>query len=209
LAIASRKSRQVILNHVATAAALGPVDLLHRQAYGFGRHSSGGNGATEIMARTASKLKLGYYPLVEQEAKRIRRFLQFAGATSVLDPCAGTGSALRTITDGVEARRYGIELDAHRAAEAKKVLDEVIQGSVFETHSPVESYGLLYLNAPYDHEIGEGKNQRLEQVFLEHTFRWLKPGAVLVMIVPFERVIDCKGVLTPHATVVIPRPAVQ
>jgi hypothetical protein len=150
------------------------------------------------MARTASKLKLGYFPLAEQEAKRIRRFLQFGGAASVLDPCAGTGSALRTITDGVEARRYGIELDAYRAEAAKQVLDEVIQGSVFETHSPVESYGLLYLNAPYDHEIGEGKNQRLEQVFLEHTFRWLKPGGVLVMIVPFERVIDCKGVLTPH-----------
>ena len=97
------------------------------------------------MARTASKLKLGYYPLAEQEAKRIRRFLQFVGAATVLDPCAGTGSALRAITDGAEARRYGSELDAYRAAEAKQVLDEVIQGSVFETHSPVESYSLLYL----------------------------------------------------------------
>jgi len=101
------------------------------------------------VARTASKLKLGYFPLAEQEAKRIRRFLQFRGAASVLDPCAGTGSALRTITDGVEARRYGIEIDAYRAAEAKQVLDEVIQGSVFETHSAVESYGLLYLKLPY------------------------------------------------------------
>jgi hypothetical protein len=63
---------------------------------------------------------------------RIRRFLQFAAAASVLDPCAGTGAALRTITDGAEARRYGIELDTYRAAEAKKILDEVIHGSVFE-----------------------------------------------------------------------------
>ena len=59
---------------------------------------------------------------------------------------------------------------------------------MFETHSPVESYSMLSLNPPYDHEIGEGKNQRLEQVFLEHTFRWLKPGGVLGMIVPFDRV---------------------
>jgi tRNA1(Val) A37 N6-methylase TrmN6 len=150
------------------------------------------------LARNASKLKLSYYPLAEREGMRIRRFLQFAGAASVLDPCAGTGAALRTITDGAEARRYGIELDAYRAAEAKKILDEVIHGSVFETHSPVESYTMLYLNPPYDHEIGEGKNQRLEQVFLEHTFRWLKPGGVLVMIVPFDRVNDCRGVLTPQ-----------
>ena len=149
------------------------------------------------MARNASKLKLSYYPLAQREGMRIRRFLQFAWAASILDPCAGTGAALRTITDGAEARRYGIELDAYRAAEAKKILDEVIHGSVFETHSPVESYTMLYLNPPYAHEIGEGKNQRLEQVFLEHTFRWLKPGGVLVLIVPFDRVNDCRGVLTP------------
>jgi len=36
----------------------------------------------------------------------------------------------------------------HIAAEAKQVLDEAIHGSMFETHSPVESYSLLYLNAP-------------------------------------------------------------
>jgi tRNA1(Val) A37 N6-methylase TrmN6 len=150
------------------------------------------------MARSQAKLRLGYYPLAEKEAKRIRRFLQFTGAASVIDPCAGTGAALRTLTDGTESRRYGIELDAYRAAEARRLLDEVVQGSVFETHAPVESHSMLYLNCPYNHEIGEGKNQRLEQVFLEHTFRWLKPGGVLVMVVPFDRVIKCKGVLTPH-----------
>jgi hypothetical protein len=149
------------------------------------------------MSRTASKLKLGYYPLPSEEAKRMRRFLHFAGAASVLDPCAGTGAALRAITES-NARRYGIELDAYRAAEAKRMLDEVIHGSAFETHSPVESYSLLYLNCPYDQEIGEGKNQRLERLFLEHTFRWVKPGGVLVMVVPSDRVADCKGVLTPH-----------
>src|SRR5262249_25103046 len=111
---------------------------------------------------------------------------------------AGTGAALRTLTDGAESRRYGIELDAFRAAEARHLLDEVIHGSVFESHASVESYSMLYLNCPYDREIGEGKNQRLEQVFLEHTFRWLKPGGVLVMVVPFDRVTNCKGVLTPH-----------
>jgi tRNA G10 N-methylase Trm11 len=149
------------------------------------------------MSRTESKLKLGYYPLAAEEAKRIRRFLQFAGAASILDPCVGTGAALGAIADS-DARRYGVELDAYRASEAKKLLDETIHGSVFETHCPVESFGLLYLNPPYDHEIGEGKNQRLERVFLEHTFRWLKPGGVLVMVVPFDRMTDCRGVLTPH-----------
>ena len=100
------------------------------------------------MSRIKSKLKLGYYPLPEEEAKRTRRFLQFTGPTSVLDPCAGTGVALRAMTDGGEARLYGIELDAYRAAESRKILDEVIHGSVFETHCPVESFSMLYLNPP-------------------------------------------------------------
>ncbi len=47
--------------------------------------------------RKQAKMKLGYYPLVPAEAKRIRNYLQFPNEpVSTLDPCAGTGvSALR------------------------------------------------------------------------------------------------------------------
>src|SRR5689334_19065237 len=98
------------------------------------------------MARNASRLKLGYYPLVSAEAQRLRRLLEFPPECAVLDPCAGTGAALRQISGETPARRYGIELDSFRAMEAGCVLDEVVQGSVFDTHCPVESYSLLYLN---------------------------------------------------------------
>ncbi|MCZ2079326.1 MAG: class I SAM-dependent methyltransferase [Bryobacterales bacterium] len=148
--------------------------------------------------RSAAKLKLGYYPLVQAEAERIRKFLQFHGEASVLDPCAGTGAALRTITQDAAALRYGIELDSYRAGEAKRALDDVVHGSVFEVHAPVESFSLLYLNPPFDFEIGEGKNQRMERIFLEHVYRWLKQAGVLVMIAPFDRVYECRTVLTPH-----------
>ena len=76
------------------------------------------------------------------------------------------------------------------------VLDEVIQGSAFDTHAPVESFSLLYLNPPYDFEMGEGRNKRMERLFLEHVARWLKPGGVLVFVVPYDRVFDCRGTLT-------------
>jgi len=66
----------------------------------------------------------------------------------VLDPCVGTGTALRIITAQARTRRYGIELDSFRAMEATSSLDEVVQGSVFDTHCPVESISLLYLNPP-------------------------------------------------------------
>jgi hypothetical protein len=149
--------------------------------------------------RTAAKLKLGHYPLPAAEAERIRRFLQFhADGASVLDPCVGTGAAFRTITKDAPVLRYGIEIDAYRAGEAKRVLDHVIQGSTFESHAPVESFSVLFLNCPFDFEVGEGKNQRMERIFLDHLYRWLKPSGVLVMIAPFDRVSDCRGVLTPH-----------
>ncbi len=149
--------------------------------------------------RTQAKLKLGYYPLASAEARRIRNYLQFSDQTaSILDPCAGTGAALCNLSEGVAVRRCGIELDAFRAEAARKVLDEVIQGSAFDTHAPVESFSLLYLNPPYDFEIGEGKNQRMERLFLEHLGRWVGSGGVLVMVAPYDRVYDCRAILTPQ-----------
>ena len=149
--------------------------------------------------RSQAKLKLGYYPLALLEAKRIRSFLSYdSEVASVLDPRAGTRAALRALTDGAAVRRYGVELDAYRSEEARKTLDEVIQGSAFDTHAAVESFSLLYLNPPYDFEIGEGKNQRMERLFLEHVGRWVQPGGVLVMVIPYDRAYECREVLTPQ-----------
>ncbi len=149
--------------------------------------------------RTQAKLKLGYYPLAPAEARRIRNYLRFPSEpASVLDPCAGTGAALCTLTEGAAVRRYGVELDAYRAEEARGVLDEVIHGSALDTHAPVESFSLVYLNPPYDFEIGEGKNPRMERLFLDHVDRWVRPGGMLAMVVPYDRVYDCRSVLTPQ-----------
>ena len=147
--------------------------------------------------RFQGRLKLGYYPLPASEALRLRRFVGFpVERCQALDPCSGTGAALKALTVGGNVRTYGIELDAYRATEAREVLDEVIQGSTFDTHSPVESFSLLYLNPPYDFEIGEGRNKRMERLFLEHVARWLKPGGVLVFVLPYDLVYDCRGTLT-------------
>lgn len=149
--------------------------------------------------RLQARLKLGYYPLPKSEAIRIREFLCYSGAeTCILDPCAGTGEALSRISRNANAKRYAVELDSHRAREARQRMDQVIHGSVFDCHAPVESFSLLYLNPPYDFEIGQGHNARVERLFLEHCYRWLKPGGVLVMVVPFDQIYDCRGVLTPH-----------
>ena len=151
--------------------------------------------------RGIARQKLGYYPLPQEEAGRIRRFLSFPGegtAINVLDPCAGGGAAMATITSGAKVVRHGIELDAFRAEEARLVLDEVIQGNCFDVHSAVESFSLLFENPPYDHEIGENRNARMEYLFLEHTYRWVKPGGVLVLVIPGDRLATCAEILAIH-----------
>lgn len=126
--------------------------------------------------RNQGRLRLGYFPLPLNEARRIRACLLYpASSFSAIDPCIGDGAAFLTITGNTSARRYGIELDAYRAGQAAAVVDEVIQGSCLDVHCPVESFGLLFLNSPYDWTIGESRNERTERVFLAHTYRWLKP----------------------------------
>jgi hypothetical protein len=133
-------------------------------------------------------------PLAEAEA--IRNCLEFPlGGFSALDPCIGTGVALARITPDAGAHCYGIELDAYRAEQARVLVDSVIQGSCFDVHCAVDSFSLLYLNPPYDFETNEGSTQRTEYTFLQHTYRWLKPSGILVLVIPKGRIVDCSQIL--------------
>jgi hypothetical protein len=38
----------------------------------------------------------------------------------------------------------------------------------------------------------------MEAVFLEHAYRWLAMEGVLVLVIPFERLHDCVGILSSH-----------
>ena len=51
--------------------------------------------------RNVARIKLGYYPLLLEEGKRLRKLLDFsAGTASVVDQCVGTGDTLHQLTDG-------------------------------------------------------------------------------------------------------------
>ena len=149
--------------------------------------------------RLAGKQKLGYFPLPLAEAERIRRFLQFPlSGYAALDPCIGDGGAFTVIAGNPLAIRYGIELDACRVEQAREVAPHVIHGDALDVHCPVESLSLLYLNPPYDFECGQSQNRRLEEIFFEHCYRWLKPAGVLVLVVPGDRLAVCGRLLAFH-----------
>jgi predicted RNA methylase len=150
------------------------------------------------MARSVAKIKMGFYPLPECEGANLRALLMFTGPASVVDPCAGQGVALHLITQGADVRRYGVELDAERAQTASANGIETIQGNTFDAVAKPECFSLLYLNPPYDSEIGSVGNNRMERLFLEHTFRWLVMEGMLVLVIPFERLHECASVLSSH-----------
>jgi hypothetical protein len=152
------------------------------------------------MARNAARLKMGHYPLPVNEAVRLRALLEFTGPASVVDPCVGQGTALEIVTQGADVHRYGVELDAERALIAQSKGIETIQGNAFDAIAKPESFSLLYLNPPYDSEIGLVENNRMERLFLDHTYRWLAMDGVLAMVIPFERLMDCAGLLSSHFT---------
>lgn len=96
------------------------------------------------MVRTAARLKMGYYPLPESEAGKIRQLLSYPARASVIDPCVGTGTALNLITYVAAVERYGVELDARRAEAARATGIRVIQVNTFDAHARVESFSQLY-----------------------------------------------------------------
>jgi SAM-dependent methyltransferase len=150
--------------------------------------------------RPHGKTKLGFFPLPPAEADRLKHCLAFPSEFSALDPCAGDGVAFGRLLEGTEARRYGIEIDANRAEQATGLGINTVQANTMDVRCPAESFSLLYLNPPYDFETGQTGNQRLELVFLEHTYRWLKPGGVLVFVIPQPRLRSCARLLSEHFT---------
>jgi hypothetical protein len=146
--------------------------------------------------RLEARLKLGFYPLPIEHGPSIRARLQFPPKetpATVLDPCAGAGAALKAITKNSNSLLYGVELDANRAESAQAVGIPTIHGNIFDVRCRVERLSLLYLNPPYDFEIGPVGNKRMEKLFFGHTYAWLKPKGVLVMVIPgraIEEILD-------------------
>lgn len=146
------------------------------------------------MARLASQVKAGFYPAPPEAVDKVLKALEPEGDFNVLDPCAGKGEALMRIVDRFDigdthgrGTPWAIELDEGRGAALKKRVGKagtvLAPADVFTCGVTAESIQLLYLNPPYDTELGGGQG-RTEQQFLRHCWDWLQPGGVLVFVIP-------------------------
>jgi len=140
--------------------------------------------------RLEGKIKMGYYPTPLSVVERISSFLKLPqDNVNILDPCCGEGLALKKLAEGINATTYGIELDEHRAKQAKSNLDRIITGSYEDSKISNNAFSCLLLNPPYDWEIhsDDADSERKEKTFLKDTVKYLQPSGTLVYIIPQHR----------------------
>lgn len=145
-------------------------------------------------------IKNGYFPTDELTLARITAALDAVpGPVRILDPCCGEGAALHRISEhlqscGATVQSFGIELDEARAWHAKTVLGTVAHADVHEVRISERSFDLLFLNPPYGDLVADQAasgdtatgRRRHEKLFCRRTFSLLRPGGVLILIVPFQ-----------------------
>ena len=138
--------------------------------------------------RLEGRIKMGFYPTPISVIERINNFLEFPKEeVSILDPCCGSGLALKNLCENKNAKTYGVELDEARAEEAKNNLDYVLDAGIENVRISNDCFSCLFLNPPYDMESLEEGNERKEKLFLKETQKYLQTGGILIYIIPQER----------------------
>jgi len=144
------------------------------------------------MARLEAMAKMGYYPTPEELTPTIAKYLKpkVPGIIRIQDPCAGEGTALKTIGDHLGAKTYGIEIDRKRGKLAQQKLTKCLITDYNSTQITPKFASLLWLNPPYDW-AAKGKeierSERSERSFLRDTVKYLVPGGILIYLIPIGR----------------------
>jgi len=152
------------------------------------------------MARLGSRAKAGFYPTPDKVCGQLQQLLDIEEDARLLDPCCGEGKTLANIAAGSCCSTYGIELDHHRASKARDRLSQVLWGdSLVEVRTSPASFGLLYLNPPYDYEMAiDSKAERMEVQFLKRFQHVLQKDGWLILVIPYTVLKFCAAVLARH-----------
>ena len=146
-----------------------------------------------IIGRLMNNVRMGHYPTDPAHVDLLAQAIEFpSNATgNVLDPCCGTGTALRRLTEGRDCVRYGVELDESRAEKAQSLLDRVGFGSFFRSNISFSSFHAVFLNPPYLSVLTEGGgHSRDEKRFLLESIPLLTRDGFMAYIVPYYRMTE-------------------
>lgn len=145
-----------------------------------------------LIGRLMNNVKMGHYPTDLSHVEMLAKALLFPqeNTVNIVDPCCGTGAALKLIAEHGNCKSYGIELDEARAELALENLDRVGIGSFFHSRTSRNAFHLLFLNPPYMSVITSGARARAEKRFLVESYEMLMLGGVLMYVIPYYRLTE-------------------
>jgi predicted RNA methylase len=140
--------------------------------------------------RLVAQTKLGFYPAHPDAISLVLGHLRVPeGEVHILDPCCGEGKAIEQIREGLgipSKNVYAVELDGGRALKARETLgpEAHLLGpcSYLEARINNNSFGMAWMNPPFDNELGGGKRQ--EHTFVQNVTKQLRGGGLLVLVMP-------------------------
>ena len=135
--------------------------------------------------RLEAQAKAGYYPTPQAVVDIIKSLVQTSKKQHIraLDPCCGTGEALKDITEHLNSvDTYGVELHKERARSASAILDHVLESDFTQSRISARTFDLILLNPPYD----DDGPQRVEHQFLIRATKLLKASGTLIYLVPMH-----------------------
>ena len=143
------------------------------------------------MARIESQAKAGFYPTPDSVCELLKTKITYEIGARLLDPCCGKGVTLSLLATA-DTITCGIELSHERATEARTRLNNVLWADALqEVRFSYQTFGLLYLNPPYDQEMNpNGKSQRMETLFLRQFLNALQLDGFLIFVIPYYVLAD-------------------
>jgi Uncharacterised methyltransferase family (DUF6094) len=122
-------------------------------------------------------------------ARIVHHLLSFPSASTVLDPTAGEGDLLFPTLGIQGVHRFGVEIDAKRAAIARTALGgeaSIITAAFEAVHVPQQSMSAVLANPPAYLESGV----QAAYTIIRQAGEALLPGGIMVAIIPARLVWD-------------------
>ncbi len=142
--------------------------------------------------RQAAEIKMGFYPIPQQVAELLIQHLacREPSKSTILDPSAGEGVALKYIADFLQipdTRRYACELDPGRRQTIVELMPKAHVPppcSFMGLGCSWGSFGIAYVNPPFADEAGGGGREEAEFARISTTL--LCKDGVLVLVAPYD-----------------------
>jgi hypothetical protein len=138
------------------------------------------------VARSESKVKMGYLPLETHHHEAIVSLVQPAHpGYKMIDPFAGDGVFLEVAAKHWNLTPYANELDQTRADAciARFGPKQAVRGDAMRLRATNNAFAIGWINPPYDHDRAAKGNKRVEFTMLRHAWKWIQTGGIVMWCV--------------------------